>query len=92
MTDSIQTFIFSLLKEMNYDVDDIDADTQLGPRGADVGSLGLAEIAMRVESEYGVAIDEEEAEEMAGLTVGEFCGTVAERMSSEQAAAGALAE
>lgn len=92
MSDSIQAFIFALLKEMNYEVDDIDADTQLGPEGADVGSLGLAEIAMRVEDVYGVKIDEEEAEEMGGLTVRQFCAIVAQRAGTEQAAAGMPAE
>jgi acyl carrier protein len=92
MIDSIQAFIFALLKEMNYEVDDIDADSQLGPQGADLGSLGLAEIAMRVEDEYGVKIDEEESEEMGELTVREFCAMVAGRMGSEQAAAGTPAE
>ena len=87
MIDSIQAFIFALLKEMNYEVDDIEVDTQLGPAGADVGSLGLAEIAMRVEDEYGVQIDEEESEEMSGLTVREFCAFVAERVSGERATA-----
>ena len=92
MSDSIQTFIFALLKEMNYEVDDIDADTQLGPQGADVGSLGLAELAIRVEDAYGIKIDEEESEEMAGLTVRQFCAMVAERIGSGQAAADASAE
>jgi acyl carrier protein len=78
-TDSIQAFIFASLKEMNYDVDEIDADSQLGPRGADVGSLGLAELAIRVEDEYGVKLSEDEAEDLAGLTVREFCAFVADR-------------
>jgi acyl carrier protein len=79
MTDSIQQFIFDSLREMNYDVEGIDENTQLGPRGADLASLGLAELAIRVEDEYGVKFDEEEAEELAGMTVGEFCAVVGER-------------
>ena len=79
MTDSIQQFVIESLREMNYDVDGIDATTQLGPRGADLKSLSLAELAIRIEDEYGVKFGEEEAEELAGKTVGEFCAIVEER-------------
>ncbi len=87
MADSIQQFILDSLQEMNYDVDGIDADTQLGPRGADLRSLSLAELALRVEDEYGVKFGEDEAEELAGKTVGEFCAIVAERMGTAKAQA-----
>ena len=80
MIETIREFIFSSLQEMNYDTEDIDDDTQLGPRGADLASLSLAELAVRVEDEFGVKFSEEEAEELAGKTVGEFCAIVAERM------------
>lgn len=80
MLDSIRDFILAALKEMNYDVDEIGYDTQLGPRGADVESVTLAELALRVEDEYGVTFSEDEAEELAGLTVGQFCTLVAERI------------
>jgi acyl carrier protein len=72
---------------MNYDTDGIDDDTQLGPRGADLASLSLAELAVRVEDEFGVAFSEEEAEELAGKTVGEFCVIVAERIPAPDAEA-----
>lgn len=85
MIDSIRQFIFSSLREMNYDTEDIDDDTQLGPRGADLASLSLAELAVRVEDEFGVKFSEEEAEELAGKTVGEFCVIVAERMRAAKA-------
>jgi acyl carrier protein len=65
---------------MNYDTEDIDDDTQLGPRGADLASLSLAELAVRVEDEFGVKFSEEEAEDLAGKTVGEFCAIVVERL------------
>lgn len=92
MIDSIRQFIFSSLREMNYDTDGIDDDTQLGPRGADLASLSLAELAVRVEDEFGVAFSEEEAEELAGKTVGEFCVIVAERMPAPDAEAAPTAE
>jgi len=87
MTDPIQEFIIESLREMNYDVDDINADTQLGPRGADLKSLSLAELAIRVEDEYGVKFGEEEAEELAGKTVGQFCALVAERRDAAKTSA-----
>ena len=85
MIDAIREFIFRSLQEMNYDTANIDDDTQLGPRGADLASLSLAELAVRVEDEFGVRFTEEEAEELAGKTVGEFCLIVAERMHAPQA-------
>jgi acyl carrier protein len=87
MADSIQQFILGSLRDMNYDTDDIDQDTQLGPRGADVSSLALAELAIRVEDEYNVKFEEDEAEELAGKTVGEFCAVVAQRIALAGAAA-----
>ena len=85
MIDSIREFIFTSLQEMNYDTDGIDDDTQLGPRGADLASLALAELAVRVEDEFGVKFNEEDAEELAGKTVGEFCAIVASRMPAPSA-------
>jgi acyl carrier protein len=85
MTDSIRQFILDSLREMNYDVEGIDEDTELGPRGADLESLSLAELAIRVEDRYGVKFGEDEAEELAGMTVGEFCASVAERMAAAKA-------
>ena len=35
---------------------------------------------MRVEDRYGVKFSDEESEELAGMTVGEFCSTVAGRV------------
>ena len=82
MIETIRQFILNSLQRMNYETEGIDDDTQLGPRGADVASLSLAELAVRVEDEFGVKFSDEEAEELAGKTVGEFCAIVAERMSA----------
>jgi acyl carrier protein len=83
--DSIRQFILSSLVAMNYDVDGVGDDTYLGPRGADLESLTLAELAVRVEDEFGVKFSDEEAEELAGKTVGEFCAIVAGRLPAPQA-------
>jgi acyl carrier protein len=80
MTDEIHQFLFDSLSEMNYSTDGIDDDTPLGPAGADLESLALAELAVRVEDRFGVKFDDDEAEKLAGLTVGEFCSTVAARI------------
>ncbi|HEY7142774.1 MAG TPA: hypothetical protein VH637_00875 [Streptosporangiaceae bacterium] len=79
MIDSIRQFIFESLIEMNCDVEGISDNTQLGPRGADLASLSLAELALRVEDQYGLKFGEEETEKLAGMTVGEFCAVVAQR-------------
>jgi acyl carrier protein len=87
MADSMQQFIFDSLREMNYDVEGINGDTELGPRGADVESLGLAELVIRVEDEFGVKFGDDDAEELADMTVNEFCAVVTERMGNAKTAA-----
>jgi acyl carrier protein len=75
----IRSFVFETLQEMNYDVEGVDDDSTLGPAGVDLESLALAELAVRVEDRFGVRFAEEESEELALMTVGEFTRTVAER-------------
>jgi len=81
-TTEIRQFLMDSLTEMNYSTDDIDDDTALGPAGADLESLSLAELAVRVEDRFGVRFDDDEAEKLAGMTVGEFIATVAERRAA----------
>jgi acyl carrier protein len=81
-SDSIRQFIIDSLQAMNYDVEGIDDDTELGPRGADLESLALAELAIRVEDRYSVKFGEDETEKLAAMTVGEFCQTVSARIGS----------
>ena len=77
MTDEIREFLFAALTEMKYDIEGVgDDDTVFGPAGLDVDSLGLAELAVRVEDRFGVAFDDDEAEALAMMTVGEFCRAV----------------
>jgi acyl carrier protein len=80
MNDEIHQFLFDSLSEMNYSTDGVDNDTALGPAGADLESLALAELAVRVEDRFGVKFDDDEAEKLAGMTVGEFCDAVAARI------------
>jgi acyl carrier protein len=85
ITDEIRQFVFDSLTEMNYSTDDIDDDTTLGPAGADLESLALAELAVRVEDKFGVRFGDDEADQLAGMTVGEFCQAVALRIPSASA-------
>jgi len=85
MLDSIREFVIGALRDMNYDVSAIGNDTDLGPAGVDVESVALVELAIRVEDKYGVTFGEDEAEELAVLTVGEFCALVAGRLSLARA-------
>ena len=82
--DEIRQFVLDSLTDMNYDIDDIDDDTVLGPAGADLESLALAELAVRVEDRFKVSF-EDEGELLAGMTVGEFCRAVLPRIPSAPA-------
>jgi acyl carrier protein len=84
MIDEIRQFVLDSLTDMNYDIDDIDDDTVLGPAGADLESLALAELVVRVEDRFGVNFDDER-ELLAGMTVGEFCHAVLPRIQSASA-------
>ena len=85
LSDEIRDFVFRSLTEMNFSVEDIDDDTTLGPAGADLDSLALAELAVRVEDQYGVKFSDDESETLAGLTVREFCDFVAPRVQPARA-------
>ena len=84
-TDEIRAFLLESLREMNYDTSDIEDDTTFGPAGANLESLALAELAVRMEDRFGVRFDDDEAETMAAMTVGELCAAVAERAATASA-------
>jgi acyl carrier protein len=81
----IRDFVLASLSEMNYDVTSVDDDTPLGPAGADLESLSLAELGVRVEERFGVRFDDDEAELLGTMTVGEFGSAVAARITSASA-------
>jgi acyl carrier protein len=85
MIDEVRQFVLDSLTDMNYSIEGIDDGTALGPAGADLESLALAELAVRVEDKFGVKFDDDEAEQLAGMTVAEFCQTVAPRIPSAPA-------
>jgi acyl carrier protein len=82
MRDEVRAFVISQLADMNYDVDDIDDDTTLGPAGVDLESLALADLAVRVEDQYGLKFADDESEKLALMTVGEFTTMVADRVAA----------
>jgi acyl carrier protein len=75
----IRDYVLQSLIEMNtgIDADEFDEDAPLGPAGADLDSLVLAELVVRVEEQYGVKFSADETEQMPALTVREFCDVVA---------------
>ncbi|GAA1408951.1 acyl carrier protein [Catellatospora coxensis] len=79
MSTDVRQFIIDAIADMNYPIDDVDADTPLGSAGVDLESLAVAELAVRVEDTYGVKFSDEEAEAMAAMTVGEFAAAIRER-------------
>lgn len=85
MLDEIRQFVLDSLTQMNYAIDDIHDDTMLGPAGADLESLALAELAVRVEDRFAVKFDDDESEMLAGMTVGEFCRSVLPRIQPASA-------
>ncbi len=68
---------------MNYDVEGIDDETTLGPAGVDLESLALADLSVRVEDKYGVRFSDDESEQLALMTVGEFTTEVAGRVAQQ---------
>jgi acyl carrier protein len=85
MIDEIRQFVLDSLTDMNYSIDGIDDDTVLGPAGADMESLAIAELVVRVEDRFAVKFEDDESEELAGMTVGEFCRAVLPRIQPASA-------
>jgi acyl carrier protein len=82
MRAEIREFVITSLQEMNYDVEGITDETTLGPSGVDLESLALADLAVRVEDQFGVKFADDESEQLALMTVGEFTNTVADRVGN----------
>ncbi|MDO3705273.1 acyl carrier protein [Micromonospora sp. C28SCA-DRY-2] len=82
MSTEVRAFVIEQLADMNYDVEGIDDDTTLGPSGVDLESLALADLAVRVEDRYGLKFADDESEQLALMTVGEFTALVADRVAA----------
>ncbi|WP_035795337.1 phosphopantetheine-binding protein [Kitasatospora mediocidica] len=81
MKEEISTFIVQSLREMNYDVDDVTDETDLGPAGLDLESLALAELTVQLEDAYGLTFSDEDVETLATLNLGEFATALAARLA-----------
>jgi len=82
--EEIVTFTVKSLEEMNLEIEDVDLETMLGPSGMDLDSLAVAELAARLEDNFGVSFPEDEMEQLAIMTLGEFADTVAQRTVQAQ--------
>jgi len=83
MKDEVRAFVLAQLQDMNYDTEGIDDDTTLGPAGVDLESLALADLSVRVEDRFGVRFSDDETEQLALMTVGEFTTEVAGRVAQQ---------
>lgn len=79
MKEQVHKFVIDSLQEMNYAVDDVDAQTPIGPAGVDLESLSIAELGVRIEDRYGVRFEDDEVEKVASMTIGEFVDLVVAR-------------
>ncbi|GGU65144.1 hypothetical protein GCM10010211_32820 [Streptomyces albospinus] len=77
MTTITRQFVVDVLTGLNYDIDEVRDETPLGPDGLDLDSLSLAEVLMRAEETFHIHVEEDEVEELAGLTVGAFVAALA---------------
>ncbi|TCC58710.1 acyl carrier protein [Kribbella pittospori] len=83
MKDEVRAFVIAQLQDMNYDTDGVDDETTLGPAGVDLESLALADLSVRVEDRFGVRFSDDESEQLALMTVGEFTAEVAGRVAQQ---------
>jgi len=76
MEDEVRQFVIESLRAMNYDVEEVTGDTDLGPARLDLESLAVAELTVQVEDKFGV-----EFTELAVMTLDEFSAEVAKRIA-----------
>ena len=82
MSDDVIAFVLGVLRDMKFDVDAADADSEFGPAGVDLDSLAVVELAARIKDSYGVALTDDDLERLAIATIAEFAAEVAERSRS----------
>ncbi|HEX4705854.1 MAG TPA: acyl carrier protein [Pseudonocardiaceae bacterium] len=86
MTDDVRTFTIEALRKMNYDVSDVNDDTELGPAGLDLESLALADLAVQLEDHYHVKFNDDDMETLALMTLAEFAAAMNERIAANDGA------
>jgi acyl carrier protein len=75
--EEVIAFTIKSLEEMNFVIADVGLETMIGPSGMDLDSLAVAELAARLEESFGVSFPEDEVEQLAIMTLGEFADAVA---------------
>ncbi|MFG1913256.1 acyl carrier protein [Micromonospora sp. NPDC048898] len=83
MSADVFAFLVDALKNMNYDISSVTRETALGANGLELESLAVAEISIQVEDAYGVRFDEDEAERLAMMTVGDLADEITARMEQK---------
>lgn len=82
--EDVIAFTLTSLQEMNFDIEGADKETMIGPSGVDLDSLAVSELAVRIEDRFGVSFPEDEMENLAIMTLGEFADTVAKNSVQAQ--------
>jgi acyl carrier protein len=82
--EQVIAFTLKSLEEMNLKVEDANLETVIGPSGLDLDSLSVAELAARLEESFGVSFPEDEVEQLAVMTLGDFADSVAQRTVQAQ--------
>lgn len=77
--EEVTEFVRKALREMNYDVDEVDGETLLGPAGIDLESLAVVELSFRLEDAYRARFNEEDMERLAVMTLAELVTEVIRR-------------
>lgn len=77
MTEEVLRAVLEALRQMNYDTSEVTSDTVLGPDGLDLESIAVAELAVRLQDQFGVQFDDEDIEQFIGITLGRFAELVA---------------
>jgi acyl carrier protein len=78
--EQVRESMITALREMNYDTSQITGATVLGPEGLDLESLAVAELAVRLQDQYGVKLQEEEMFELAGASLDEMAAVIDSRI------------
>jgi acyl carrier protein len=82
MEAEIRAFTVEALRAMNYDVSDVNDDTELGPAGLDLESLALADLAVQLEDQFGVKFNDDDMETLTLMTLSEFAKALSERIAT----------
>ncbi|GAA2133700.1 hypothetical protein GCM10009760_10150 [Kitasatospora kazusensis] len=82
MFDDVYKFLTGVLADMNYDISEVTPQTDLGPEGLDLESLAIAEISIQIEDSYSIKFEEDEAEQLALMTLGGLVEEIVKRAAA----------